>query len=82
MDLSRSGKRSTYGEVRVTKAGVTEPIAVQRGVAVYTELGQRRVTIPVDQAKLALASGPVTVQYVEIADGVSQTLAETQAVLR
>ena len=82
LDLQRSGERSTYGEIRVLKAGVAEPIAVQRGVAVYTELGARKVNIPLDEKAAAGASGKVTVQYVEVADGVSSTLAETQAVLR
>ena len=46
LDISRTGDRSTYGELRVLKAGVAEPIALLRGVAVYTEVGQRSVTHP------------------------------------
>ena len=30
LDLSRSGTRSTFGEVRVLKAGVKDPIAIQK----------------------------------------------------
>ena len=82
MQLSRAGSRSTYGEVRVLKAGLKEPLAVQRGIAVYTEVGRRAVTVPVSDALVAQASGPVTVQYLETVDGVSTTLAETSAVLR
>jgi len=82
LDISRSGDRSTFGEVRVLKAGVAEPIALVRGVAVYTEIGQRSVTIPIDPAQLANASGPVTVQYVEPTDSGPVTIAETSAVLR
>ncbi len=37
LDLSRSGRRSTFGEVRVLKPGVKDPIAIQKAVAVYTE---------------------------------------------
>ena len=48
LDLSRSGDRSTFGEVRVIKAGVAEPIAIAGGIALYTEIDKRRVTIPVD----------------------------------
>ena len=50
LELTRSGTRSTFGEVRVYRAGVKDPIGVQRAVAVYTELGQRSVTIPIDPA--------------------------------
>lgn len=82
MELSRAGSRSTYGEVRVLKAGLKEPLAIQRGVAVYTEVNKRAVTVPVSADFATQASGPVTVQYVETVDGVSTTLAETSAVLR
>jgi P pilus assembly chaperone PapD len=81
-DLSRSGDRSTYGEIRVFKPGVTEPIALQRGVAVYKEISDRTVTIPVSDKYTGTLSGPVTVQYVESAEEGGRTLAETQAVLR
>ena len=82
LDISRSGERSTFGEVRVLKAGVADPIAIVRGVAVYTELGQRSVTVPIDPAHLGDATGQVTVQYVEPTDTGPVTLAETSAVLR
>lgn len=82
LDLSRSGDRSTFGEVRVLKPGVKDPIAIQRAVGVYTEVDSRKVAIPVDEAFAGDVRSPVTVQYVEIfADG-SNTVAETQAVLR
>ena len=82
MDIARSGKRSTFGEVRVLKPGAKGPIAVQKGVAVYTEIGIRHVAVPVDEARRADAAGPVTVQYVETFDDGSHVIAETQAVLR
>lgn len=82
LDLSRSGDRSTFGEVRVLKPGVKNPIAIQKAVAVYKEVASRRVTIPVDAEFKGSISGPVTVQYVETYDDGSHTIAETQAVLR
>lgn len=82
LDLSRTGTRSTYGEVRVLKSGIKEPIAIQRGVAVYTELATRHVAIPVNDAYRADASGTVTVQYVETYDDGTHVIAETQAMLR
>jgi P pilus assembly chaperone PapD len=82
LDLSRSGSRSTFGDVRVLKPGVKDPIALQTAVAVYTELGSRHMTIPVDEAYKGALAGPVTVQYVETYDDGKQTLAETQAVLK
>jgi P pilus assembly chaperone PapD len=82
LDVSRTGDRSTYGEVRVLKAGVKNPVAIQRAVAVYTDVGKRQVVIPVDSEFKGDVRGPVTVQYVEMFDDGSSTLAETQAVLR
>ena len=81
LQLTRNGDRSTYGEVRVIKAGVKEPIALQRGVAVYTEVGQRSLTIPVEEKYATAATGRVTVQYVEPSDNGPLTIAETDAVL-
>jgi P pilus assembly chaperone PapD len=82
LDLSRSGSRSTYGEVRVLKAGVKDPIAIQKNVAIYTEITRRHVAVAVDDAYRGEVAGSVTVQYVETFDDGSHVIAETQAVLR
>jgi hypothetical protein len=82
LELSRSGTRSTYGEVRVLKAGVKDPIAIQKGIAVYTEINGRHVALPLDERFKAQASGPVTIQYLETNEDGARTAAETQAVLR
>lgn len=82
LDLNRSGSRSTFGEVLVLKPGVKDPIAIQKAVAVYTELGSRHVSIPVDENYKGDLSGPVTVQYIETYEDGNQKLAETHAVLR
>lgn len=82
LDLSRQGTRSTFGEVRVFKAGIKNPVAQARSVAVYTEVGQRRVTVPISDDFKGEMRGPVTVQYVETYDDGAKTIAETQAVLR
>src|SRR5947209_5693824 len=82
LDLTRTGTRSTYGEVRVLKAGVKDPVAIQKGVAVYTEIGTRHVSIPLADAYKSGVTGPVTVEYVETFDDGRHLLAQTQAVLR
>jgi P pilus assembly chaperone PapD len=82
LDLSRSGQRSTFGEVRVFKAGVKDPVAIQKAVAVYTEIGKRHVDVPVSPSFKAALAGPVTVEYVETYDDGSHVIAQTQAVLR
>lgn len=82
LDLNRSGTRSTFGEVLVFKPGIKDPIATEKAVAVYTELGTRHVSIPVDDNYKGPLTGPVTVQYLETYDDGNQKIAETQAVLR
>jgi hypothetical protein len=82
LDIERNGRRSTFGEVRVLKPGVKDPIALSRAVAVYTELNQREVVLPVEESFKGTLAGPVTVQYVETYDDGTKTIAETQAVLR
>lgn len=82
LDLSRTGARSTFGEVRVFKAGIKDPIAVQKAVAVYTEVTSRHVSIPVRPEYKGAVTGPVTVQYLESFDDGAKVIAETQAVLR
>ncbi|MGN6155806.1 MAG: fimbrial biogenesis chaperone [Sphingomicrobium sp.] len=82
LELSRTGARSTFGEVRVLKAGVKDPIALSRAVAVYTEINKRQVLVPIDENYKGALSGPVTVEYVETYDDGSKTIAQTQAVLR
>jgi P pilus assembly chaperone PapD len=82
LDLSRSGTRSTFGEIRVLKPGIKNPIAIQKAVAVYTEINSRHVAVPIDDSFKGELIGPKTVHSIETyADG-AQKLAETQASLR
>jgi P pilus assembly chaperone PapD len=81
-DIMRSGSRSTYGEVRVLRAGFKDPMAILRGVAVYTEVGKRHVSVPIAQSYKGEVDGPVTVEYLETYDDGTHLLAATQAVLR
>jgi P pilus assembly chaperone PapD len=82
LELSRSGTRSTFGEVLVLKPGVKDPIGVQKAVAVYTEIGSRHVSVPVDANYKGALTGPVTVEYLETYDDGNQKIAEAKAVLR
>ena len=56
LDLTRSGSRSTFGEIRVLKAGVKDPVALEKAVAVYTEIGTRHVSVPVADPDLETKS--------------------------
>jgi P pilus assembly chaperone PapD len=82
LELSRTGSRSTFGEVRVLKAGRKAPIAVQRAVAIYKEVATRRMSIPIDESFVGSPAGPVTVQYIETFEDGTHVIAEAAAVLR
>lgn len=82
LDLTRAGDRSVFGDVRVFKAGIKDPIAIQRGVAIYTEIETRHMVIPLNPELAASAAGPVTVDFVESTDSGPVALAETRTVLR
>ena len=81
-DLSRSGDRSTYGEIRVTKQGLSEPVMVARGIAVYPEVNQRKVILPVPPEVAAQLKGAVSVEYYEPLNAGGGLIAKTDMVLR
>jgi hypothetical protein len=80
-DLARSGNRSVYGRVRVTKAGVAKPVYEARGIAVYAELSMRTVALQVPPEVAPVLTGPVTVQYLDDKD-TGGLIAEARSVLR
>ena len=81
LELSRVGDRSTYGEIRVMKPGVKDPVALIKGIAVYKEIAERRVVVPFVAAYKGPLTGPVTVQYYEVSDNGESLAAETIATL-
>ncbi|AMO73128.1 hypothetical protein AZE99_15850 [Sphingorhabdus sp. M41] len=81
-DLSRSGDRSTYGEIRITKPGVAEPIMIARGIAVYAEVTKRTVSLPVPPEIAAQLNGQISVAYYESANDGGGLIAQTDMVLR
>ncbi|WOF45681.1 molecular chaperone (plasmid) [Sphingopyxis indica] len=64
-DLTRSGARSVYGDIEVTRPGTPEPLLVARGIAVYPEVTARRVSLRVPAEVAAALKGPVHIRYSE-----------------
>lgn len=64
-DLARSGNRSVYGDIEVTRPGVPEPLLVARGIAVYPEVTTRKVSLRVPGELAAKLKGPVHIRYSE-----------------
>ena len=63
--LSRTGNRSVYGDIEVTRPGVAEPLLVARGIAVYSEVSKRNVSLRVPGEVAAKLKGPVRIRYSE-----------------
>ena len=81
-DLSRQGDRSVYGEIIVTRPGIDVPLARARGIAVYSEIGSRTVTLPVSEEFQGNLAGPIRIQYREPDSAGGGLIAETEGVLR
>jgi hypothetical protein len=80
--LTRSGDRSVYGRIRVTRPGLAKPLYEARGIAVYAELASRTVTLPVSADVAAQLPGPARIEYLEDSDAGAGTIAEAQVVIR
>jgi P pilus assembly chaperone PapD len=81
-DLSRQGDRSVYGEIIVSRPGIDVPLARARGIAVYSEIGSRTVTLPVSEEFQGNLAGPIRIQYREPDSAGGGLIAETEGVLR
>ena len=81
-DLSRSGNRSVYGDIEVTRPGVAEPLLVARGIAVYPEVGERRVSLRVPAEVATTLKGPVHIRYSEDRELGGGTIDEVDRVVR
>ncbi len=64
-DMNRSGNRSLFGEIHVTKPGLSEPLHVSKGIAIYPEISQRVVSIPLSPELAAKVRGDIVISYYE-----------------
>ena len=82
LDMERSGTRSTYGRIRVTKAGVAKPVFEARGLAIYADVPKRQIKLPLDPVAFAALNGPVKIEYLEDVDAGGALIAELSTVIR
>jgi len=81
-DLSRTGNRSVYGDIEVTRPGVAEPLLVARGIAVYPEVSARKVSLRVPDEVAAKLKGPVNIRYSEDREIGGDTIDEADRVVK
>jgi P pilus assembly chaperone PapD len=78
VNIGRDGKKSVYGAVKVLQSGAKQPVGYVRGVAVYPEVNERTILVPIDPK----IKGKVSVQYIMGGDADAEKIAaESQAIL-
>lgn len=82
LGLSRSGTRSTYGNITIKKAGVSKPVFEARGLGVYPEIKNREVRLSLTDEALTALRGPVTIEYREDASLGAGLIAEFKTVIQ
>ena len=80
-DLSRTGTRSVFGDVKVSRPGVVAPVFQAKGIAIYPEITERVVSIPIPDEVAVQMHGPLTIGYYEAAEAGGGLIAEVQSVL-
>jgi len=81
-DLKRTGGRSVYGDIEVTRPGIAEPLLVARGIAVYPEVAERTVSLRVPGEVAAKLKGPVRIRYSEDREIGADTIDEAERVVK
>jgi P pilus assembly chaperone PapD len=81
-DLQRQGDRSVFGEVHVTRPGVSEPLMVAKGIAVYPERSARVVSLPMDTETAAKMTGEVVISYYEAPEAGGGLITQLRTTLR
>ena len=79
LTITRAGDSSTYGELRITKPGMDEPVALLRGVAIYPEVGKRDVRIQLTQEQASAMTGQLRFEYREMPEAGGGLIASVDA---
>lgn len=79
LDMERTGNRSVYGEVRVMRSGMKEPLYLVRGIAIYPEVTRRSLHLPLSPEQAAAMKGPVTIEYREMPENGGKLIASAPA---
>lgn len=81
LTFNRAGDSSTYGELRVTKPGVKDPVVISRGLAIYPELDTRQVRIPLTAEQATALTGQLRFEYREMPEAGGALIAAVDTVL-
>jgi len=79
--MNRSGESSTYGELRVMRQGSDEPVYMARGIAIYSELSERRVSFRLTEEQAAAMKGNLRFEYRDMPEAGGGLIAAVETVL-
>lgn len=82
IDIGRSGSSSLYGDLIVTKPGVSDPVFIARGLGVYPEIGVRESVFGIPVEVASAMRGPVRIEFRESSDNGGATIMALDAVLQ
>lgn len=80
-DMNRSGNRSMFGEIHVTKPGVSEPLNITKGIAIYPEIDRRVVSIPLSPELAAQVRGDIVISYYEAPEAGGGLISQVRTLL-
>jgi hypothetical protein len=79
--MKRAGNKSVFGEIHVTKPGVSEPISIAKGIAIYPEIDSRIVSLPLPAEVEAKMRGDIIVSYYEAPKAGGGLISQVRTVL-
>lgn len=81
LDMARSGTASVFGELRVMRPGDSDPVYLAKGIAIYPEITQRKLILPVTPEQAALLKGRLRFEYREFRENGGDLLASVEGTL-
>ncbi|UAB78480.1 molecular chaperone [Erythrobacter sp. SCSIO 43205] len=81
MTIERTGESSTYGVLSIVKPGLPDPIVLAGGIAVYPEVGSRKVRINLTEEQAAALRGPARIEYRELEEKGGALIAAVDGVI-
>ena len=75
VDMTRTGKRSVYGEL-IGRNSRGEVVFSLRGIAIYPEVGRRKVHVQLNSEQIAKIHGPLKLEYRDLPENGGALLAE------
>jgi len=84
LTITRTGNRSSFGDLVISAPNAKKPVAQAKGIGVYTEVDRRRVELPIDPSldpRLTAHGARLTVTYTDDDSAPGKVLARQEFVV-